>query len=79
MNAKLENPMGHRVEQVFTRKGRIDPDARYPAAFITAQGVPVAMGTQRRDLDISAIAALQAGFADPETAVQPGLGRTRIV
>ena len=79
VNAKLENPEGHRVEQVFTQTGRIDPEATYPVAFITAQGVPAAMGTQRHDLEISAIAALQSWFADPENAVQPGLGRLRIV
>lgn len=79
VNAKLENPEGHRVEQVFTPNGRIDPETTYPVAFITAQGVPPAMGTLRRDLQISAIAALQAWFADPENAVQPGLGRLRIV
>lgn len=53
--------------------------AAYPVAFITAQGVPADMGTHRRDLEISAIAALQAWFADPANAVQPGLGRLRIV
>ncbi|MDP2740662.1 MAG: 5'-nucleotidase C-terminal domain-containing protein [Pseudorhodobacter sp.] len=79
VNAKLENPKGHRVEQVFTQGGRIDPKAAYPVAFITAQGVPADMGINRRDLEISAIAALQAWFADPANAVQPGLGRLRIV
>ena len=79
VHAKLENPQGHRVEQVFTRTGRIDPEATYSVAFITAQGVPASMGTHRRDLEISAIAALQAWFGDPENAVQPGLGRLRIV
>ncbi len=39
-NAKLENPRGHRLEQVFTRTEKIDPEATYPVAFITAQGVP---------------------------------------
>jgi 2',3'-cyclic-nucleotide 2'-phosphodiesterase (5'-nucleotidase family) len=79
VNAKLENPKGNRIEQVFTRHGRVDPEAIYPVAFITAQGVPASMGSQRRDLEISAIAALQAWFADPANAVQPGLGRVRIV
>ncbi|MBC7283274.1 5'-nucleotidase C-terminal domain-containing protein [Hoeflea sp.] len=60
VNAKLENPKGHRVEQVFTQDGRIVPEATYPAAFITAQGVPADLGTDRRDLEISAIAAMQA-------------------
>ncbi|MDT8853734.1 bifunctional metallophosphatase/5'-nucleotidase [Paracoccaceae bacterium Fryx2] len=79
VKAKLENPKGHRVEQVFTQGGRIDPGAVYPVAFITSQGVPAAMGTHRRDLEVSAIAALQAWFADPENRVEPGLGRLRIV
>ncbi|MBU4527079.1 MAG: bifunctional metallophosphatase/5'-nucleotidase [Hoeflea sp.] len=79
VNAKLENPEGHRVEQVFTQGGRINPEATYPAAFITAQGVPADFGTNRRDLEISAIAAMQAWFADPVNKVEPGLGRLRIV
>lgn len=79
VNAKLENPKGHRVEGVYDETGRIDPLAVYPAAFITAQGVPADMGVNRRDLDISAIAALQAWFADPANGVHPGVGRMRIV
>lgn len=79
VNAKLENPKGHRIEQVFTQGGRIDPEVTYPAAFITAQGVPEDLGTNRRDLEISAVDALQCWFGNPARTVEPGLGRLRIV
>lgn len=68
---KLENPPGARIERIFALGRPLDPGARYPAAFITAQGVPERFGRHRRDLPVKAVDALQdflrAGKrADPE-------------
>lgn len=79
VNAKLENPKGRRIEQVFTETGLIDPEAIFAVAFITGQAVPADLGRNRRDLEIRAIDALQAWFADAAKRVEPGPGRIRVV
>lgn len=61
--AKFENPSGHRIEHIFVGDRKIDPGATYPAAYVTAQGVPARYGRNRRQLPITAIDALQSYLA----------------
>ena len=56
---KIENPAGFRIQELFAGGRRLDPDAVYHVAFITGQGVPQEYGTDRTDLDITAIEALE--------------------
>lgn len=79
---KLENPKGQRIVAAFTGEGPLDRDARYPVSFITSQGVPKSLGTERKDLEVTAIPALKKWFAAPdwegETGVA-GAGRVTVV
>lgn len=61
--AKLENPAGQRVEQMFVGDRQVLPDDIYEAAYVTAQGVAKKYGRARRDLDIHAVEALRRYIA----------------
>lgn len=79
INAKLENPAGHRIETAFDPDGRpLNPDSRHRVAFATSQAVPDKFGQDRHDLDMTAISALKDWFgAGCPYPVEPG--RIRIV
>ncbi len=57
---KMENPAGGRIQQLFVGGQPVAPERSYTAAFVTVQGVPKAMGTNRRDTDTHAVAAMVA-------------------
>lgn len=56
---KVENPPGNRIQELYVGQKRAEPDELYSAAFITSQGIPKRYGTDRKDLDISAIEAME--------------------
>ena len=60
VQAKLENPPGHRIEHVFKGHLALGLDETYKVAFVTEQGVPGKYGRNRRDLAIRAIEALRS-------------------
>lgn len=60
---KIENPKGHRIQELFVRGKRVKPDQVYTAAFVTTQGVPAKYGSNREDLDVRAIEMLQRYLA----------------
>jgi len=60
---RLENAPGLRIQEFFAGGKRLDPDAVYPAAFVTSQGVPANYGENREVLDTSAIEALERYLA----------------
>lgn len=79
---KLENPKGERVVGAFAGDEPLDPARTYTVGFITSQGVPPGLGRNRRELDIRAIPALKAWFAEPEWAERgtvAGAGRVIVV
>ncbi|HLR60251.1 MAG TPA: bifunctional metallophosphatase/5'-nucleotidase [Pseudogracilibacillus sp.] len=55
---KLENAKGLRIKHLYINKEPIIRDKLYDVAFVTVQGVPAKYGTDRRNLDVSAIDAL---------------------
>ena len=76
-NVKLENPVGHRIEQAFGPDNDcLDPKTTYRAAFVTQQGVPARYGRNRRRAGVAAVAALLSWFG-AKTQIRPG--RIRIV
>ncbi len=82
LQLKLENPKSQRIVGAFTQGGPLDPNAQYPVSFITAQGVPEAFGTDRKNLEITAITAMERWFADPTWTDQKsvaGAGQVTIV
>jgi len=60
---RLENAPGLRIQEFFAGGRRLDPDAVYRAAFVTGQGVPPKYGTNRENLDVHAIEALERYLA----------------
>lgn len=56
---KLENPKGQRIQQLFLDGDDFDPEAVYHTVFVTQQGVPEKFGTDRKNLELSAIEALK--------------------
>jgi sulfur-oxidizing protein SoxB len=56
---KVENPNGHRIQELFVQSERVKPDKVYTATFVTTQAVPARYGSNRRALDVHAIEALR--------------------
>lgn len=60
---KIENPAGHRVQQVFVGDEELQSGHRYSTAFVTEQGVARKYGRQRENHPERAIDAMQAYLA----------------
>lgn len=60
---KVENPKGQRIQELFVRAERVRPDKVYTAAYVTMQAVPAKYGTNRQNLEIHAIEAMQPYLA----------------
>lgn len=56
---KIENAFGHRIQQFFAEGESLQSDKTYRVAFVTQQGVARKYGTNREDLECSAIDALR--------------------
>ena len=57
---KMENPAGHRIQQLFVGNEDVIPDRYYTAAFVTSQGVPQQYGRNRVNHPERIIEAMQA-------------------
>ena len=60
---KIENPAGHRIDRLFVLGEPVVHSRIYTVAFVTAQGVPLKFGRNRKKLEISAIDALRRHLA----------------
>jgi 2',3'-cyclic-nucleotide 2'-phosphodiesterase (5'-nucleotidase family) len=60
---KIENPAGQRIQQMFVGNELLEASRIYHAAFVTEQGVGGKYGRQRRELNITAVEAMQAYLA----------------
>ncbi|HSM56981.1 MAG TPA: bifunctional metallophosphatase/5'-nucleotidase [Candidatus Sulfomarinibacteraceae bacterium] len=56
---KFENPAGRRLQELFIRGEKVQPDRSYSAVFITTQGVPEQFGHNRQKLDVRAVEAME--------------------
>jgi hypothetical protein len=56
---KIENPPGHRVQEIFIQGKPLDPGRIYQAVFVTSQGVPPSYGRNREETDLRAVEALK--------------------
>jgi 2',3'-cyclic-nucleotide 2'-phosphodiesterase (5'-nucleotidase family) len=72
---KIENDAGRRIQELFIQGQPVRTDRLYSAAFVTAQGVPNRYGSNRRDLDLHAIEALQ-DYLTRNSPVEPRLRGT---
>ena len=59
MYAKLENPNGQRIQQLFVQGKLLDPKRVYSAAFVTEQGVPARYGANRQQTSMRAVEAMR--------------------
>ena len=62
MYFKIENPAGHRIEELFVEGEPLAPGRRYRAALLGEQAVPGKYGAGRERIGIDAIDALRAHF-----------------
>ena len=57
---RIENPKGHRIQQIFIGEEPLVKEKIYKEAFVTVQGVPEKLGRNRRSLTVSAVDAMAA-------------------
>ncbi len=55
---RIENPKGHRIQQIFIGDEPLIKEKSYETAFVTIQGVPENLGKNRRNLSIKAVDAM---------------------
>jgi S-sulfosulfanyl-L-cysteine sulfohydrolase len=55
---RIENPKEHRIQEIYIGKHCLENNQTYKAAFVTAQGVPDKLGTNRKDLTVKVVDAL---------------------
>jgi 5'-nucleotidase len=55
---RIENPKGHRIQQILIGEEPLIPSKFYKAAFVTTQGVPPKFGRNRSDLSVKAVDAM---------------------
>lgn len=55
---RIENPKGHRIQDIYIGQERLKHDEIYKAAFVTQQGVPANLGANRIDLPFTVVEAL---------------------
>ena len=60
---KMENPKGHRIEELIVGSARVEGSRIYRAAMLGEQGVPMKYGSNRKKLDVRAVEALQSLFS----------------
>lgn len=56
---RIENPKGHRIQQIFIGNDLIEKEKIYKAAFVTSLGVAEKIGKNRIDLNIKAVEAME--------------------
>ena len=55
---RIENPKGHRIQQIFIGDEPLIKEKTYKAAFVTMQGVPEKLGNNRQNLSVKAVDAM---------------------
>jgi len=56
---RIENPKGNRIQEIYFNEKHFQKDKIYKAAFVTSQGIPEKLGTNRKDLGIKAVEAME--------------------
>ncbi|MFW6182911.1 MAG: bifunctional metallophosphatase/5'-nucleotidase [Chloroflexota bacterium] len=56
---KIENPPERRIQELFIRGEKVQPDRTYSAVYITTQGVPEQLGNRRQKLEMRAVEAME--------------------
>lgn len=70
VNLRIENPKGHRIQEIYFEDEHLQPNKIYTVSFVTSQGVPQNIGKNRKELDIKAVDAMKQFLKDtPEFVV----------
>jgi len=72
MLLKLENPVGHRIQQFTVAGARVGDDEAVTVAFLGEQAVPANTGSDRRTMGITAVEAL-GRYVRGQKTVTPAL------
>lgn len=58
INIRIENPEGHRIQEIYFGEKHLDPNAVFKVSFVTSQGIPENIGKNRKEMDIKAVEAM---------------------
>ena len=79
MLLKLENPVGHRIQQLTVQGDMLGDQQAVDAAFLGEQAVPATVGKNRRAVGVDAVQALEE-YVRAQQTVSPALsGNIRVV
>ena len=68
---RMENPKGHRIQQIFAEDEPLIKEKIYKAAFVTTQGVPKQLGNNRQNLAKKAVDSMASYLtSNPEYAAK---------
>lgn len=59
INMRIENPKGHRIQEIYFGDNHINPEETYTVGFVTTQGVAKKYGKNRLKLEIKAYEAMK--------------------
>lgn len=79
MLLKLENPVGHRIQQLTIEGDQLGEEQTVKAAFLGGQAVPPTVGTSRRSVGISAVHALEQYVRAQQTVSPAPHGNIKVV
>jgi len=79
MLLKLENPLGHRIQQLTVGGQRVGDDERVAVAFLGEQAIPANIGSNRRTTGINAVEALERHVRGQKTVTPALRGDIKVV
>lgn len=59
INLRIENPVGHRIQEIYFGENHLNPKEIFKVSFVTSQGVPQKIGKNRKEMDIKAVEAMK--------------------
>jgi 5'-nucleotidase len=60
INMRIENPKGHRIQEIYYKCSHLDLDKTYKVSFVTMQGVAKKYGVNRKEHSQKAVEAMKA-------------------
>lgn len=60
VNMRIENPTGHRIQEIYYKGSHLDFEKTYKVSFVTTQGVAMKYGKNRKKHSQKAIEAMKA-------------------
>jgi 5'-nucleotidase len=79
MLLKLENPFGHRIQQLTIQGDRVGDEQAVEVAFLGEQAVPPTVGSDRRAVGTGAVQALERYVRAQQTVSPASRGHIKVV